>query len=103
DVADVGHHGPVGRLDLVDLRRVDVYVDDLAVLGELADLAGDAVVEAHAQGQEQVRVVDGVVGVDRAVHAEHVQAEVVLAGKAAQAVDGHGHRDAGLLGQGLQL
>ena len=91
--------GSVGDLVLVDLRRVDVDVDDLAVLGELADLAGDAVVEAHAEGQQQVGLVDGVVGVDGAVHAEHVQAEEVLAREAAQAVQRQGDGDAGLLGE----
>ena len=95
--------GQVGRLVLVDLRRVDVDVHDLAVLGELADLAGDAVVEADAQGQQQVGLVDGVVGVDGAVHAEHLQAEEMLAGKAAQAVQRQGHGDAGLLGERLQV
>ena len=86
----------MGHLVLVDLRRIDVDVDDLAVLGELADLAGDAVVEADAEGQQQVGLVDGVVGVDGAVHAEHLQAEEMLAGEAAQAVDGQRHGDAGL-------
>src|SRR5262249_5618111 len=97
-----GHDGHVGRLDLVDLRRVDVNVDDLAVFGEFADLAGDAVVEAHAQGQQQVGLVDGVVGVYGAVHAEHLQAQEVLTGEAAEAVNGQGHRDAGALGERTQ-
>ena len=95
--------GEVGDLVLVDLRRIDVDVDDLAVLGELADLAGDAVVEADAEGQQQVGFVDGVVGVDGAVHAEHLQAEVVLAGEAAQAVQRQGDRNAGPLGERLQV
>ena len=69
------------------------------MLGELAELAGDAVVEADAEGQQQVGLVDGVVGVDGAVHAEHVQAQVVVAGEAAQAVQRQGDRDAGLLGE----
>ena len=95
--------GSVGDLVLVDLRRIDVDVDDLAVLGELADLAGHAVVEAHAERQQQVGLVDGVVGVDGAVHAEHVQAQVMLAGKAAQAMHGQGDGDAGLLGERLRV
>ena len=40
---------------------------------ELLHLAGDAVVEARADREEEVAVLDGVVGVRRAVHAEHVQ------------------------------
>ena len=69
----VAAHRDVGRLVLVQLRGVDVDVDDLAVLGELFELAGHAVVEPHAQGDQQVGFVDGVVGVDAAVHAEHVE------------------------------
>ena len=59
----------MGELVLVDLGGVDVDVDDPAVLGKLAELAGDAVVEPDAQGQEQVGLVDRVIGVDGAVHA----------------------------------
>ncbi len=100
-LADIAEDGQMGDLVLVDLRRIDVDVDDLAVLGELADLAGDAVVEADAEGQQQVGVVDGVVGVDGAVHAEHLQAQEMLAGEAAQAEQRQGHGNAGALGERL--
>ena len=89
----------VGELVLVDLRLVDVDVDDLAVLGELGQLAGHAVVEPHAERQQQVGVVDRVVRVHGAVHAEHVQAQVVVGGEAAQPVQGQPDRDAGPLGE----
>ena len=102
-MADVADDRQMGDLVLVDLRRIDVDVDDLAVLGELADLAGDAIVEADAEGQQQVGLVDGVVGVDGAVHAEHLQAQEMLAGEAAQAVQGQGHGDAGPLGERPQV
>ena len=90
----------LGRLDLVDLRGIDVDVHNLAVLGELADLARNAVVEADTQGEQEIGLVDRVVGEHRAVHAEHLQAEEVIAGKAAQAMDGEGHGDAGLFREG---
>ena len=44
-------------------------------------------------------VVHGVVGVDAAVHAQHVQRERIVAGEAAQALQGGGHGDARLAGQ----
>ncbi len=91
------------ELVLVDLGGVDVDVDDPAVLGELAELAGDAIVEPDAEGQEQVGLVDGVVGVDRAVHAEHVEREVVVAGDGTQPMHGHGDGDARLGGELAQL
>ena len=81
-IASTGRPGPV----LVD-------VHDLAVLGKLAQLSGNPVVEADAQGQEEVRLVDGVIGVDGAVHAEHLQAQEVVAGETAQSQQGQGHGD----------
>ena len=68
----------------------------LPCLANSRDLAGHAVVEPHAEGQQQVGVVDGVVGVDAAVHAEHVERQRIVAGEAAQAHQGHGHGNARL-------
>ena len=84
-------------LVLVQFRRVDVDVDDLAVLGEFADLARDAVVKADAERQEQVGLINGVVRIDGAVHAEHVQAKKMLTGESAEPVQRQGHGDAGLV------
>ena len=53
-VLHVAAHGDVGRLVLVQLGGIDIDVDDLAVLAEFFDLAGDAVVEPHAEGDEQI-------------------------------------------------
>jgi hypothetical protein len=44
----------VGRHVLGDLGRVDVDVDELRARRELAELAGDAIVEARADGTDQV-------------------------------------------------
>ena len=57
------HDRDVGRLVLVELRRIDVDVDDLAVLAELLDLAGHAVVEPHAERDQQIGLFDRVVRV----------------------------------------
>ncbi len=54
----------------------------LPCLAELGDLAGHAVVEPHAEGEQQIGLVDRVVGVDAAVHAEHVERQRIVAGKA---------------------
>ena len=45
----------------------------LRVRGEAREVAGHAVVEAGADGDQQVALLHGVVGVARAVHAEHVE------------------------------
>ena len=100
---DVGVDGDVGGLVLVDLGGVDIDVDDAPVLAELGDLAGDAVVEPDADGEQQVGLVDRVVGVDRAVHAEHAEGQVVVAGHGAEALEGHGDGDLGFLGELAEL
>src|SRR5919205_756253 len=55
---------------LGDLRRVDVDVDELGPRRELRELAGDPVVEAGGDCDDQVRLVHCVVGGPRAVHAK---------------------------------
>ena len=72
---EVGANRQGHGLVLVQLGTVDVDMDDLAVFDELADHAGYPVIETHAQGEHQVRLVDGNIGVLCAVHAEHVQAQ----------------------------
>ena len=56
-VLDVADDRQVRLAVLVELGRVDVDVDDRAVLAELLELAGHAVVEAHPEGEQQVRAV----------------------------------------------
>ena len=88
-VADLADHRQGDLAVLVDLRRVDVDVDNRAVLAEFLDLASHAVVKPYAKSEQQVgslgyllRVAlgillelaaDGPVGVGRAVHAEPAQ------------------------------
>ena len=103
EILQVADDRQVGLLDLVDFRRIDVDVDDLGAAGELRHLAGHAIVEPHAQGQQQIGVVDRVVGVNAAVHAEHVQRKRIVAGKTAQAVQRGRHGDAKFAGQRGQL
>ena len=80
----VGHHRNVHGHVLLDGGRVDVDVDDFGVFREFAELARDPVVEAGADGQDQVGVADGHVGGIGAVHAEHADPEGIVCGKAAQ-------------------
>ena len=84
---------------LVNLALIDVDVDDFAVLGELGQLAGHAVVEAHAERDEQVGIVDGVVAVDGAVHPEHVQTEVIIVREIPEAVERERDGDAQQFGE----
>src|SRR5262245_55291500 len=96
-------NGQMSGLVLVDFRRIDFDVDDFSVFGELGDLSGDAIVEADAERQKQVGLVNGVVGVYRAVHAEHLQAENMLARKATQTQQRQDHRYSGSFGERRQV
>ena len=61
-----------GRSDgLVELRGVDVDMNYLGVGGIEVGVAGDAVVEAHADGDDDVSAVGVVIDAYVAVHAEH--------------------------------
>src|SRR4029079_9166232 len=62
DVLRVADDRYVRRHVLGDLGRVDVDVDELRPRRELAELAGDAVVEARADGDDEGGLVHRVVG-----------------------------------------
>jgi len=99
DAADVTDQGD-GDLDiLADGGGIDVDVDDLRPGGELAHLAGDAVIEAHADGDEEVGLLDGIVGVGGAMHAHHLESEGVGLGKGPQSHQGGGDRRLDVAGQ----
>ena len=100
DALDVAHDGHVGRAVLADLGRVDIHVDHLGVRREGGQAAGDAVVEAHAQGDQQVAVGHRHVGGVAAVHAGHADEVGMLGGQAAQA---HQRADGGRIGQFHEL
>ena len=84
---------------LADRRGVDVDVDDLGLGGEVGQVAGDAVVEAGADGDEAVGFLHGVVGEGAAVHAQHVEALGVALVERAQPQEGGGAGDIGLVGE----
>ena len=95
-VADDRHVGPA---HLALLGRVDVDVDDLGLGGEAVDLAGDAVVEAGAEGDQQVAALHRRDRRGVAVHAGHAERQRVVVGERAA---GHQRRDdvdAGQLGE----
>jgi hypothetical protein len=102
-MVDIAVDGQVRHLILVQFRRINIDMANLAVLGELGHLAGHSIVEPHSQSQQQIGLVDGVVGIDGAVHAEHMQAQEVIGGETAQAVQGQCHRNARPLSEGTQM
>ena len=78
-------------------------MDDAGVRGVRADVAGDPVVEAHADGEQQVGRLDGPVDVLPAVHAHEPVGERVPLVQGADPEQGPRDRRVDLLGECLQL
>ena len=99
-VADDRHlHGDV----LADLGRIDVHVDDPGKRREGGHVAGNAVVETHAQGDQQIRGLDRLVRVLPAVHPDEAERERIGLVHGAHAQERVDHGDLGLLGEFLQF
>ena len=102
-VFDVARDRELDALVLVVLGSVDVDVDDLGGNGEFIGVAGDAVVEACGEAEEQVALIDGPVAVGGAMHAEPVHGKRMGFGKSADAHEGGGDRDIYFLGEGFEF
>ncbi len=50
----VAHDGQIGRAILADFRRIDIHVNHFGMRREGRQAPGDAVVEAHAQRDQQI-------------------------------------------------
>ena len=68
---DVADDGDFGSAVLADFGGVDIDVDDFGVRGEGGEASGDAVVEAHAEGDQEIGIGHRHVGGVAAVHAGH--------------------------------
>ena len=98
------HVAPLHALDLVDLGAVDVEVrDGLGARRELRRHAGDAIVKTRADGDQEVAVVDRVVGEGRAVHAQHAHRQRIGGVHGADAHERGDHRNVESLGELAQL
>ena len=75
---------------------IDIDVDDFGVRREGGEAAGDAVVEAHAEGDQQVGIGHRHVGGVAAVHAGHADEVGMLGGQGAEA---HQGADGGRVGE----
>ena len=65
---------PLHGLDFADLRRINIDLrDDFRLRCKLSGHAGDAVVEACTQCEQEIAIFHRIVGVGGTVHAQHVQ------------------------------
>jgi hypothetical protein len=77
-------------------------VDDLGVRRERGQIAGDAVVEPRADGDQAIAFLHRVIGEGAAVHAEHVEGLGIVFVKRAQAQQRGGTGDVRLVGDFAQ-
>jgi len=103
NLAQVADERDVGFDILVDLSRVNFDVDLLCFGRITGEDAGNAVIESHAAGDEQVGLLDGLIDPCFAVHAHHAEGELVRSGEGAEAEKRGGDRDLQALGQGAEL
>ena len=93
-ITDQGHI----HLDvLVDFSGIDFDVDLLGILRISFEIAGDAIVEAHAQRQQKIGFLNGVIDPGFAVHTHHAQVQWMRSRKSAQAKQSQSYRNTGLL------
>ena len=99
---DIGLQRDVGVTNLVELRGVDVDVNDLGARRKRRDLAGHSVVKARAKGDQQVGLLDCGHGAVHPVHARHAEVLVVRIGKGAARHERRHDRHLGALREGQQ-
>ncbi len=97
--AGVADDGDIDLHVFGDGGGINIDVDDFGFGGEHFEVAGDAVVEACADGDEAIGFLDGVVGVGGAVHAEHVEGARIAFIKRAEAEQGGGAGEVGFVGE----
>ena len=59
------------------LGGIDLNMD-LARPGRVrAQFASHSIIETHAKGQQKIRILDGVISISLAMHAHHIQTQIV--------------------------
>ena len=99
----VGNNRHVHLHVLANGGGVDVDVHDLGLGSKGGELAGYAIVEASANADDEVSVVEGHVRCVGAVHAHHAKPQIGMAGEAAKTHEGTGHWAADLIGKLREL
>ena len=102
----------LGGLDnLVDVLGENLEVDDtttalvsgsLGGRSELVEVAGDTIVKTTTKADNQIGLLDGLVGVGGTVHTEHVEGLVVELIERTETVESGGNGDRSLLGESAE-
>jgi hypothetical protein len=97
---EVRGQGQIGADALVQFGGVYIHMGDALALGKVLDR--HAIIEAAPQGQDQVRLAEGIVRRDGPVHARHAEIVGAMEGDGPQGVEGGGDRHVEALGEDLQ-
>ncbi len=90
NLASIADKGGVNFHVLVNLGAVDLDMDLAGAFRVRAEVAGDAIIEAHAHGDEEVGFLNGIIDPGFAVHAHHAEVQRIAGWEAADAEEGHG-------------
>src|SRR5579859_2073437 len=90
DLAGVADQRGVHLHVFVDFGTINLDVNLAGVLGVGAEIAGDAIVKTHADSNEQVGFLDGMIDPCFSVHAHHAEIERIAGREAPDAEQGHG-------------
>ena len=90
----IAFDGDIDLDHLVELRRINVDVDELGVAAKHVRLADDAVIETGADIEDEVGFADGLVRIGGAVHAQHAEGQRVRLREDTLAQQGRGDRAA---------
>ena len=88
---------------LVDFRGIDFNVNFLGVRRVSLQIAGHAVVKAHAERQQQVGFLNRLVHPGFAVHAHHAEVQQVRSGKRSKTQQRHRDGNGGAFGERLHF
>ena len=97
--AQIADEGNVNLDVLVDLGRIDFDVNLLGLQRVGTGRAGDAIVKAHAAGDQQICFLNGVVDPRLAVHAHHAQVQRMRGREVAESQQRERHWNLRALGQ----
>jgi hypothetical protein len=101
-IADAARDGRIDLDVLVELAGIDVDVNLLRVERVGLDVARHAIVEPHAERDQEIGFLHGRIDPGFAVHAHHPEVQMMTGREAANAEQRHGDRDVGLLGKRLE-
>ncbi len=99
DVAAVADDRHVGPAHLALLGRIDVDVDHLRLGGETVELAGDPIVEAGTEGDQQIAALHRRDGRGVAVHPGHAETQRMVVGERTACHQRRDDVDVGQLGE----